>query len=52
MPEPAGFKCEQCGHGFMLPVLTERELEELRRERRRGGSAQCPKCGSFNVSRV
>lgn len=52
MPVPAGFKCEQCDHGFMEPVLTSEEIEHLRREGRRGGSIQCPKCGSFNVQRV
>lgn len=52
MPEPAGFKCEQCGSSFMTPVLTEREKEELKREGKRGGPIQCRKCGSFKVVRV
>lgn len=52
MPVPAGFKCEHCAYGFMEPVLTDDEVVQLRREGRRGGSIQCPKCGSFNVKRV
>jgi DNA-directed RNA polymerase subunit RPC12/RpoP len=52
MPAMVGYRCESCGHGFVKPVLSEREKEEARRERRQLFSIVCEKCGSPNVKRV
>jgi DNA-directed RNA polymerase subunit RPC12/RpoP len=52
MPVVVGFRCRTCGEGFIEPVLTENEKEQLRRENKRGSSIQCKKCGSFDVERV
>ncbi len=52
MPEMVGYRCETCGHGFVKPVLTDREKEEARRERVQLYSITCEKCGSPKIVRV
>lgn len=52
MPESVGYRCKQCGDGFVLQLLTQSEIEELRRKNQRGSQPQCPTSGSFNVERV
>jgi DNA-directed RNA polymerase subunit RPC12/RpoP len=40
------FKCSDCGYRFDQPILTDREKEEAKRDRKPVVGVQCPKCGS------
>lgn len=51
MTERVRFHCENCGYEFEEEVLTEREREEYRRQRRPWGSVRCPRCQRTTVRR-
>lgn len=52
MPEPVGFRCRICHHGFVAEVLTEAEMEERRRRQEPWGRLTCPRCGREQVERA
>ena len=52
MPEMVGYRCEDCGHGFVKEVLSPDEAEKARRERRPTYGIACEKCGSPRVKRA
>jgi hypothetical protein len=32
MPEMVGYRCENCGHGFVKEILKPEEAQQMRRE--------------------
>jgi transposase-like protein len=52
MSEAIGFRCRQCGDGFVVNVLSPEEIAERQRLRLSCGPIRCPQCGSLNVDRV
>lgn len=52
MPEQVGFRCLECGHGFVIDVLSEGEAADRRRRQLPVGPIRCPECGSVKVRRV
>lgn len=52
MPEPIGFRCDDCGYGFIEAVLTDAEKVDLKRKNQSWSALRCPKCNSIKVSRV
>jgi Zn finger protein HypA/HybF involved in hydrogenase expression len=52
MPDQVGFRCQDCNHGFVIDVLTPREVEQRRREKLPVGRIHCPQCDSVRVERV
>lgn len=52
MPENVGYRCEQCGEGFVVEVLTKDEVKERRKTGLPTSPITCPKCGSNRLKRT
>jgi DNA-directed RNA polymerase subunit RPC12/RpoP len=51
MTELAGYKCLLCHNEFVMDVLTDREAEQYRREKRPVSQIVCPQCNGANLER-
>ena len=51
MSENTPFRCLNCGNRFTVDLLTEREKEQARRERRPLSDVRCPTCNRLEVRR-
>jgi len=49
MSETKRFRCLNCGKRFETEVLSAREVEEARRERRLTSAIHCPVCNRTNI---
>jgi predicted RNA-binding Zn-ribbon protein involved in translation (DUF1610 family) len=52
MPEMVGYRCKNCGEGFVIEVLTKDEVKDRRKAGLPTSSITCPKCGSDQVKRA
>jgi len=52
MPEMVGYRCKNCGEGFVIEVLTKDEVKERRKLGLPTAPITCPKCGSDRVKRA
>jgi DNA-directed RNA polymerase subunit RPC12/RpoP len=51
MTELAGYKCRRCHNEFVIELLTNREAEQYRRERRQTSPVICPQCNGTQLER-
>lgn len=52
MPEMVGYRCKNCGEGFVIEVLTKDEVKDRRKAGLPTSPITCPKCGSHDVKRA
>lgn len=52
MTQLAVYRCNQCGHRFETPILSERERREAEKDKRPVFAVQCPRCSSRNLQQA
>ena len=52
MSEMVGYRCKNCGEGFVIEVLTRDEVKERRKAGLPTAPITCPRCGSDHVERA
>lgn len=52
MPEMVGYRCKNCGEGFVIEVLTKEEVKERRKMGLPTAPITCRNCGSDRVERA
>ncbi len=52
MPEMVGYRCKNCGEGFVIEVLTKDEVKDRRKAGLPTSSITCPRCGSDQIKRA
>lgn len=49
MPVPTRYRCRNCGHRFVVDLLTPEERRDAERQRRPLSGIACPECHRTDV---